>query len=454
MLPEDDRNGKRARMGRPNVVLITIDSLRGGFVGCFSEDAKNARLTENIDRWSREAVRFGKAYSQGANSSPSFLALLSGCYPSKFGDWYGIMSGERTTVAEILNMNGYYTCAFNPNPNTSSLFNYQKGFDYFRDYLGPSGGRRKRAGASLVGLIKSVYTKPYVGAQAVTDDVLGWLREEREVNPFFLWVHYMDVHGPYFSGKDGKLKDIVAAMWLWQKAISWPERIGHREKEKLVSAYSEEVKYTDYHVGRVLEAIDATNTVVIVASDHGELLGEHGYYGHQLVLYDEILHVPLVIRFPSCMNVTPGFVELNVGLIDLVPTVVDLLEIKQETSFGGSSLMPIIRNEHGVWIEKDIISEISRKYMCVRRRNWKLTVDYDAGKKWLVDVENDPSEEKDLSEMNPEIVESLESRLLEHRQKNQRIGGPRENWTEVHKEITSQLRALGYVRQKRGKMEL
>ena len=206
-----------------NLLLITIDSLRPDFIGCYNENAKRESLTPNIDKWAKDAFIFKNAISQGPRTGPSFPAIMSGLYPNVFNDMYNL-SEKRVLISEILKQNGYTTYAINSNPYISRATGYDRGFDFYDDFL----YLRNKKGVSKKLLfyfikLKSFLKEPYEPAHKINNKAFSWLKNKRE--PFFFWIHYMDVHGPYYSKKGWKLKNRINANILWRKVTKRPENL-------------------------------------------------------------------------------------------------------------------------------------------------------------------------------------------------------------------------------------
>ena len=291
----------------PNVVLITVDTLRADHVSSYGY---HLRTTPNIDALAADGVRFDKAYTSIPLTGPSHFSILTARYAQEHGARINGRAsrkdGKLLFLPQILRRNGYRTAAFvSAGPLTSRLTGLNEYFDRYDEDL-----PRKYQ------MLNSMRF-----AEDVTPNAIQWIRNNRQ-GPFFAWVHYFDPHTPYQDRKDfEQLQQIGSA----------PRYPGLNMRDAAtrdrVRQYDAEVAYADHYIGKLLEAIDALglreNTLVVLAADHGESLGEHGYVGHGRQLYENIIHVPLIFRFPGVA--TKGrVVREKVSLIDLTPTVVDL----------------------------------------------------------------------------------------------------------------------------------
>lgn len=425
-----------------NVVLITVDSLRADFLGVYNEEFREENVSPNIDKWAGASVIFANAVSQSCHTSPSFLAMLSGNYPSKFGDWFSKLSEKRPIISEIFQENGYSTYAFNSNPHISSYTGFQRGFDVFKDNM-PGVKRLNKQIILQIGRLKALIKEPYERAQTINSQVINLLK--KIAKPYFLWVHFMDVHGPYVSKKGWSFGNRISAANLWRKAVQRSSHITEHEKNRLVETYKEEISYLDSHIATLFDHLYDENTIIIFTADHGDLFGEHELFGHPLILYNKLLHVPLFIRFPKAMKFKNRVIHDPVRLMDIVPTLVDILNLKTEYIFDGESFKPLLDGSPEGYSDKYIISEVSRKHLCIRKGRWKLFVNYTDNITELYDLHEDPAEKKNLYFMHKDVAEELGTVLQEHLMKNSSTNREKPEKLEHNEEIKARLKSLGYM---------
>lgn len=433
---------------RMNVVLITIDSLRADCLGFLNDEIKREELTPNIDKLADESVIFSRAYSQGPRTKPSFPAILSGTYSSRFGGYQNI-TRERIMISEIMREANYNTAAFHSNPYLSRTFNYEKGFDVFHDNLNLYSGKLQKVNTKLflfLWRIKILCLGAHLTAEEINSQVLSWFGGTRE--PFFLWLHYMDVHGPYVSKKGWLVKNRVKGTLLWQKALRNQESISTQERSYLIETYKEEIKYLDTHIGELLNEIDQDNTIIIITSDHGELFGEHALYGHTHNAFDALLHVPLLIKLPPYYECMPQKIDRMVKLLDIVPTITDLLEIKTGLQFDGESLRPLIEGREEQYSSDYVISEVRKAFLCVRKNKWKFVLNKRENNPWkgLFDMENDMDESNNLIDKETAIANQLEELLNNHLEAIESESSPSSHDEIVEDEAMKiRLKGLGYL---------
>jgi len=290
-----------ADTGRPNVLLITMDTTRADY---FSSYGFPLPTTPHLDALAERGVRFSDASSQIPLTGPSHATLLTGLYPHQHG---AIRNGvpllqDIPTLAERMSAQGYRTAAFvsgwTLRRNLSGL---ARGFDTYDDQMQDR--------------YRLVNSQRF--AHQVTPPALEWLRDNAR-RPFFLWVHYFDPHSPY-----KKRPESYAA--LEKASPSAMAALPQRNRN-----YASEIHHTDLWIGKLLQAIKEldleSETIVVVTADHGEALGEHGYVGHGRHVYQEILNVPLIVSWPGRLP-QGKTVDVPVGLVDVAPTLMRLMDL-------------------------------------------------------------------------------------------------------------------------------
>ncbi len=284
--------------GKPNIVLITVDSARAdrmGFLGAHS------RLTPSLDALARQGIVFRQAYAQAPVTVASTATILTGTYPQTHrASELGVpLATTLPCLPDLLHAGGYHTAAFvgsiRLDPRNGPFQGYDRGFDvYDAGFHQPERGENR-----------------YESVERRGDQVVGravkWLTGNKQ-RPFFLWVHLDDPHAPYGG------------------------------------SYDHAVAAADAAVGKLLSSLRAQslydNSLMVVASDHGESLGAHGEDTHGIFLYDETIHVPLVLKLPK--NQMAGRqVKNRAGLLDIAPTVLDAAGIPVPSQMQGQSLMRI-----------------------------------------------------------------------------------------------------------------
>ena len=425
------------RLKRANVVLIIADTLRADHLGCYGYPRPTS---PNLDRFARENLLFLKNRAQAACTFPSMNSLLTSRYPSVFiGQEDGSMGipKEIPSLAKLLNNYGYDTVAISSSPivrNEPSEFNphggFGEGFDAFYESMtwNPAEMLVNRARELAPGL------KP----------------------PYFLYLHFMDPHGPYQPPITHRYrftrpyqdKDYIAAgnPNTLAEALSRDGRLPEipaRDLEHLKDLYDEEIAYFDYQFGRLMRFFEERglleNTIVVVASDHGEAFAEHGDIKHCRGLYDTLIYTPLMIRLPGGQQGTFDALTQN---LDIVPSLLDWTGIRSN-GFGleGLSLVPLV--ESGEAINSYAFSAQTRE-RAVTSSSHKLIVKLRSQEPLLFDLTRDPGELLDISASQPDLVETMR-REIERWMTGLEKNGVPGSILNAEEEMEEKLRSLGYI---------
>jgi len=441
-----------------NVLLITYDSLR--------YDVWN-ELQESLvagPKLEAEGLHFSRAFATGPGTTPSFPGMLTGTLPLSYGG-LGPLTSERPCVASELRGEGFATGGFHSNPFLSTHFNYDTGFDEFRDYQNPLMGvatkifprgieinnpklERVDDVLHITDLLKSAYrlvsdkARPYVSAEVITDDSIEWLEQTDE--PFFCWSHYMDVHHPCHPPAKERAEfgvehvDIETVSELYSKLLDDSASLTDSQLQNMRDLYRVAIVYVDRQIDRLLQTLESAgrleNTLVVLTSDHGELFGEHGAYGKPERMYDELIQVPLIVlNGPSELEQSTD--EL-VSLLDLPPLFHETVGIdipdSYEGQYPGSSTRDHIVAEHEV--SGDPI-------VGVRSANWLYEIDNIHDERYVTDIrtweELDPTQRVD-SELE-RVKQLAEDRIA-------RIGAETEpeEAARLEADVEARLENLGY----------
>lgn len=346
----------------PGILLITVDTLRPDHLGIYGYPR---RTSPNLDRWFADGAVFSPAYSTETHTAPSVVSILSGRYPQAHGVrmFFQLLPSDTLLLTDRL-PSDYQTAAFVSNcALTDEAIGMAKRFDYYDDFVDEKEPYRL------------VYER---NARRTTDAVLRWLEEYRDRSrPVFLWVHYIDPHGPYHPPDDRQLS--------FTHATPVPidvERIPHWVREPSVTdgldyvdAYDEEIAFLDVHMGRLLEAFseafDRDRSYMLFSADHGESMMEHEqWFMHGYHVYEELVRVPLMMRGPG---IEAGRRRGPASGIDLVPTILGMAGVRVPADLPGLDLR---RNEI---IESGRIVFAEASYSSL---HWRAAIGTDS--KWLV----------------------------------------------------------------------
>jgi arylsulfatase len=326
-------------MSHPNIVLLTIDACRADHLSCYGY----ARETSpNIDEFAATGHQYENAFSVSTHTREGVHGMLTGEYPdvSSKGDYSLGAASLATKLAEF----PHASAAFHSNPFVSRGYGFDEGFERFYDDT--AFGRHKYF-ALLKRLVDKVRNDHYVRAAEINEMAREWLGSF-DGSPFFLWNHYMDVHGPFESHGGPYVSEDVssrAAQRLYRRATDDPASITEDEEELMIDLYDEEIRYVDEQVGAFLAFLDdigeLEDSLVVLTADHGTGFGKHGFYAHPRELRDELVRVPMVVFEGD--DVESEDVEAPVSTLDVVPTVLDALG-ESRTGYPGESLLDVAAN--------------------------------------------------------------------------------------------------------------
>jgi arylsulfatase A-like enzyme len=324
----------------PNVVLIVLDAVGAS---SFSSYGYPRRTTPRLDAFAANAVRYTRATTVSPWSVPSHASLFTGLLPDEHGAGRAFrdagaplrpapLPGALRTLAEALSQRGHATAAISANPLVAPAMNFAQGFRHFDarpSPRSPSVGytpllvrlKGRLPAAVLAEPLMGAFPSAYRSAEEITDSAIAWLEARDRAQPYFLFLNYMDAHTPYvpragfrgrFPGRSPRLPSFGLPTAPAIQSGSRP--IAPDERAHLRALYDSSVAYLDHEVGRLLDHLlrqeDDERAWIIVTADHGEALGEHGRLGHDCILYQEVLAVPLIVRYPR----VPGPWAADAGL--------------------------------------------------------------------------------------------------------------------------------------------
>lgn len=393
----------RAPAGAPNVLFLTIDTLRADRLGF----AGYARPTSPaLDAFAASAVVFEDAQASAPWTLPALSSLMTGEVAATHGcsTFGSVLDDSFVTLTERLLAGGYDTACVVSHLFATSRHGLQQGFVHTDDsYAYPE-----------------VDPARNISSQVISDQAIRFLDQKKataDATPWMLWLHYFDPHEDYME-HPGISADFVTS--------------GERNAAQVYGdLYDGEVRYTDLHVGRVLARLEelgfAANTLVVLVADHGEEFFEHGAAGHGHSMHREVVHVPLVIRAPGC---APARVTETVRQIDVLPTVLELVSLPSAAGLPGRSLVPALRGQN--LSEMGALSELANGAYHLdswQRGRFKLIRDGKGGAR-LYDLTSDPLELSDVAAQHASELKALLGELDDAqaagRERAKLYGGARE----------------------------
>jgi arylsulfatase A-like enzyme len=457
-------------MARKSIVLVTVDCLRADHVGFMGYERAT---TPSLDSLAAESFVVPAAIVAGAPTYYSLPAILASRYPLALGrDVLGLAPNE-PTLASILNKAGYATASFSAaNPYISSRFGYAEGFDTFRDFLEgefsplPDGNANDGGGNSwasrlnrklqairpAMGPLRMVYDELYFqycqrstqaapsldalrrfpAADEIVDHACAWLAPADD-QPFFLWLHLMDPHSPYYP-KDMAIVQMGQtpvtphrARYLnsyWLRSDLGPRRLA-RHRDDVIALYDAGIRWVDTQIERLIDKLRAVgqwdNCIFAFTADHGEEFLDHeGRYHPPSRLMEELIHVPLLIRVPGFSK--KELTNAPFSMLHLAPTLLDAAQLSAPVAFRGSSFWPQMRegsDYDAVAISEAVESctnpfrrehRLGPRVLSVRERRFKLLLHFNPQAEYLYDLEADPGEQAPLA---PSAQKAVRRRLLE-----------------------------------------
>lgn len=414
---------------RPNVVLISLDTLRADRLGVYGYDRGTS---PNLDRLAQRGVVFRNNYSQAPNTAPSHTSILSGLFPSVAGVWQQgeMLDPEVPVLPEIFKEAGYATAAFVQLPGES----YKRGFDVYTGLTHDASLRLR--------------------AEATFESVYDWVEQPRDV-PFFLFLHTYAVHLPYDPPEEFAAR--FGGDYEGPLPPTGPIRRGDVDRinegaagtsaadaQHVSNMYDAEVATLDHDLGALFGQFERDglfdDTVFAILADHGEEMGEHGQYGrHTYTLNEELLHVPLLLFGPGVPTATE--VQLPSRNVDVAPTLLRLAGLEVPPSMQGFDLEPLW---DGRETEPRVVVAEKPRYRVFIVDGFK----YDTRSGDLYDLRNDPWGTIDLRDQMPEKVAELERMVAAWEAELERAAANVAEAGEVQltPEEIRRLRALGYLR--------
>ena len=420
---------------RPNIIIIVVDTLRADHVGCYGYSRET---TPNIDRFSKEAVLFTSCFTPCPRTTQAMASIMTGRYPWNHGvrHLWDQLPARENTLAEILSKAGYETLGV-------------IGADVLFDKLDD-------------GFNRVINEQKCLDARTLTDHAIAELKNLR--TPYFLWVHYYDVHMSYRPPEvvfdqeyEGPFKHQLGSETITgtRGELIFKNTMNPRDREHAIALYDSEIYFVDREVGRLIQFIEEKdrNNIIVVTADHGEGLGEHDYYyDHGVLLNQPSIHVPLLIKG---IGSSSGRVTRTVGLTDIVPTILKYLGLAEEWyNLDGEDLFsdrisPVF-SEGGTALIEEVYETGMRRLKGIGGRprsvicgTKKLIYNPgpDGGSYQLFDIDSDPEESVNLIDSLGVDIRELKEELSSTARRDQE----KKEEAVIGREERKRLQALGYL---------
>lgn len=441
----------------PNIVLITIDTLRADRLEPYGYKKIE---TPAAKRMANEGMLYTRAMTTSPWTGPSFTTIFSGHYPGALKlEKLCTLYGEYPTIATHLTAHGYRTEAVITNPFLRGELAFDRGFTYF-EHTGAPAWLQPIQGSIMQRTLMLWFYNSHddYRAEVMTNRAAARLERLQKMDtPFFLWVHYMDPHIPYLSHADdadisfdlGYVGQFSDMFWDFRSVRAGTIQLSGADKERIAYLYDQDVAYVDRHVNRLLTKIDdlglSANTVVIYTADHGEELFDHGSIEHGHTLYQELLHLPLIVRWPG--RITGGAVNENpVSLIDLFPTISHIAGFEPPSGLPGVNVLAESIPDRTLYVE-NMLYGLQIKGMV--RGFDKLIHDQDSAPLKLFRMDVDPKETTNALFEHRELVDQMHEQyqqwLIAQMQLSDELVGDLLNQVDLPEDLKQRLFSLGYT---------
>lgn len=435
---------------RPNILLITLDTTRRDHLSCYGYPQE---ITPHIDGLAEEGLRYEKAMSPSSWTFPAHVSLFTGMLPTHHSSHFGsdesatglslsfyTMHPMLPTLPEELSKAGYSTQGIIAGPTISSRFGISRGFDNYDDRLPESKVIAKRPGDEVTSLAIR-FLKDY--------------RISQNKKPFFLFLNYFDPHNPYKAPTPWGTGEIAEDIYnvrsgRYDDVYKGTRDLTEKERDILLQQYRDEIRFMDSEIGRLfnemrrLEVYDST--MIVVTADHGESFGEHRLMEHGRALYEELIQVPLIIKYPL-KDKRQGTVTRRVSTTSIMPTILKYIG------------HPVPKTVKGGTLDEDnhmLVAEVFRDNVWTETFGSRYDMDqkaiYEGDFKWiwrskgdpeLYNVSKDPEEKNNLAGKSKDLENRLQSRLrplIEESREFSFLTTP-----ELDQELRRRLKALGYM---------
>ncbi len=424
---------ERTRREPPrNVILISLDTLRADHLGAWGYDRATS---PRLDALARKSVMFRRAVAQGSSTIPSHASLFTSQYPSAVLSMGSGLLEWPATLAEVLAGAGFSTWGFVDGGNVRGHFGFNRGFEHYED--------------------------DRIGIERLAARARRWMTDHPTPR-FFLFLHTYDIHTPYKApdeyvehfGDPGYRGGFKPNTKYFRAVEEAGAGLDEREHHEVVARYDAGILYTDERVGQFLDWLEAEglldDSLVVITSDHGEEFLEHGRLGHQQVYLDPNLRVPLLF---FRKGVPSRIVEETVELTDVVPTILDMLDLPELPGAVGTSLAPYFTGAAAAsprvaYSEKGS----ARGQQTVITDRYQLLEDRKTNEVMLFDLEADPKATTDVAAQKPEVAARLAAELAARRAAarkvwaaNAQAGRKSKAAKPLQPKIRRELEALGYL---------
>jgi len=417
----------------PNVILITIDTLRADHLGAYGYERDTS---PNIDKLAEDGVLYENAFSQASWTYPSLASIHTSLYPSQVSRFsmHLKISDSLLTIAEYMKNNFYGTIGVVANRYASKTYGFAQGFDVFEE--------------------RNIMDHDSITSQLVTDTAVDSI-DKYGKKPFFLWIHYMDPHSLYNHHPEHAYRQENSSnipVPLKERELApIADSLNEADLRFIVDTYDEEISYTDEYVGKLIEALKDKglydNTIIVLTSDHGEEFLDRNRFGHVVTLYNELIHIPLIMHNPLDDQLKGTTVSQNVEIRSIAGTIAEECGIPNNNFKGINLIRTPSEDMDGefVFSQRGKISEKLPVKRAVFMKEWKLIENVEDGTFELYNLANDPREKTNLFGSGQPGISELENLLMSQLSGFNPVLVAEPELAKPSEEDIKQLKALGYV---------
>ena len=425
----------------PNIIIISLITMRADHLSSYGY---RLETSPNIDKLAENGVLFENAISPSPLAQPSHAGILTGKYPSSNGVIYENqeLADSETTLAEILRAKGYNTVAFTGVGQLKAKFGFDQGFmtyadriDFFEYAFTHNSLSIAKAVSAITGRLKKLFKQDGTKeAEEVNKDVFEWLDKNHD-SPFFVYAYYHDTHGPYsvkgeftnINGSNEFENYTDEEFYLLESDYLRKGDVPANIRDSMVKFYDNDIYRLDKNIGKLFDKIEELglkdDTIIVITGVHGQEFFDHGNFGHQDTLYQEVIHVPLIISYPD--KIGARIVEETVSTIDIFPTVLSMLNLEIPDGIDGVNLIPLINDERGYgseYVKSELFGfpeDEIKKQTAVFHGGWKIIgvePETEMIKSGLYNLNTDPKEQKNLYNTFPQRRELLKGFITDSSQ--------------------------------------
>jgi arylsulfatase len=462
--------GSAQSTGKPNVLIIVVDSLRPDHLSCYGYSRETS---PTIDQVASQGARFTNAYAQSGHTVESVPSILTSLYPSTHGidSFYSALPSGSLTIFSLAKRHGFITSIFSETPTLTRQYGWDE-----KNGIDTNSSAQSRRGFSIISyyfrllhLTEKIYsllpnfTREPAPTGETKDTVSRFLEflDGVDDHPFISYIHLMDVHEPYepkgeyrdlfarpFEQPRIKVRDLNRGFYPFDSG----SRVSDRQLQDILDRYDETIRLVDQErlvkiIGGLEQKGLLEKTLIVITADHGEEFYEHEQWFHSTTLFRTLVRVPLIIKLPGQDGPAKRIDEV-VRLVDIVPTILDLWDVPKPALLEGQSVIPLI--EGNGWVPQSAYSELHLKgkscFSLLQDGYHFIQVRFGLKESlMLFDLKDDPDERRNLADENQDMTAAMLAKLKEINKVSKKKSIATKD-IELSREVEERLKSLGYIK--------